>query len=258
MRPSPAACAPLSGLRPWRLLVSDRGLPARLLLGLAALTATAVAVVGGLALRPPGLLAVGLASVVTACLAGGVARESANEPGALASDRTPMEAAWRAGVVTVGLLLFLSGTAALGGPVLTVLAGAVLAVGGLGLWLLHAGRPPRRNATMVTPPPAPAGGTPPAAPRPVTARPAEPGGTVTYLPPVATLSTAALGREWLSTTTALSGRLHPAARSSIVRRRQETLDELERRDPAGFARWLAEGAPERDPAGYLGEGPPAA
>jgi hypothetical protein len=238
--------------------VSDRGLPARLLLGLAALTATAVAVVGGLALRPPGLLAVGLASVVTACLAGGVARESANEPGA-AGGRAPLDAAWRTGAATIGLLLFLSGTAALGGPVLTVLAGAVLAVGGLGLWLLHAGRPPRRNATMVTPPPAPSGEAPPAAPRPVSgARPAETVGTVTYLPPVATLSTAALGREWLGTTTALAGRLHPSARQSIVRRRQETLDELERRDPDGFARWLAEGSLDSDPARYLGEGPRAA
>ncbi len=235
--------------------MSDRGLPARLLLGLAALVATAVAVVGGLALRPPGLLAVGLASVVTACLAGGVARESANEPGA-AVGRNPLDAAWRAGAATIGLLLFLSGTAALGGPVLTVLAGAVLAVGGLGLWLLHAGRPPRRNATMVAPPPAPAGGTTPAPSLPVTgARPAETVGTVTYLPPVATLPTAALGREWLSTTTALAGRLHPAARQSIVRRRQETLDELERRDPDGFARWLAEGSLDSDPARYLAEGP---
>jgi hypothetical protein len=241
--------------------VSTRGLPARLLVGLAALTALAVAGIGGLALRPAGLLAVGLAAVVTACLAGGVARESANEPGAdlgVLDRRSPLEAAWRAGATTIGLLLFLSGTAALGGPVLTVLAGAVLAVGGLGLWLLHAGRPPRRNATMVAPPPAPAGGTPPAAPRPVSGtRPAETVGTVTYLPPVATLPTAALCREWLSTTTALAGRLHPTARQSIVRRRQETLDELERRDPDGFARWLAEGSLDSDPAPYLREGPSA-
>ncbi len=239
--------------------MSDRGLPARLLLGLAALTATAVAVVGGLALRPPGLLAVALASLVTACLAGGVARESASEPGAVAGGRTPLEAAWRTGAATTGLLLFLSGTAALGGPVLSVLAGAVLAVGGLGLWLLHAGRPPRRNASMATPPPAPAGGTPAAPPRPVPgARPAETVGTVTYLPPVATLPTAALGREWVNTTTALAGHLHPAARQTIVRRRQETLDELERRDPDGFARWLAEGSPDSDPARYLDQGPSAA
>ncbi len=237
--------------------MSDRGLPARLLLGLAAAIAAAVAVVGGLALRPPGLLAVGLASVVTACLAGGVARES-GDAAAARRGPSPLDAAWRTGAATIVVLLFLSGTAALGGPVLTVLAGAVLAVGGLGLWLLHAARPPRRNAELVTPPPS-AAETPAAAPRPVAgARPGETVGTVTYLPPVATLSTAALGREWLSTTTALGGRLHPSARQSIVRRRQEVLDELERRDPAGFARWLAEGAPDRDPAGYLSEGPAAA
>ncbi len=235
--------------------MSDRGLPARLLLGFAALTATAVAVVGGLALRPPGLLAVGLASVVTACLAGGVARESATDPGVTGAGRSPFEAAWRTGAVTVGVLLFLSGTAALGGPVLMVLTGAVLLVGGLGLWLLQAGRPPRRNATLGTPPPS-AGATPATAPRPAAgARPGEAVGTVTYLPPVATLSTAALGREWVNTTTALAGRLHQSARQSIVRRRQETLDELERRDPDGFARWLAEGSLDSDPARYLGEGP---
>ena len=234
--------------------MSDRGLPARLLVGLAALTASAVAVVGGLALRPPGLLAVGLAAVVTACLAGGVARESGAETGAPADGRTPLEAAWRTGVATIGVLLFLSGTAVLGGPVLTVLAGAVLAVGGLGLWLLHAGRPPRRNADLAAPSSGPA--APSAAPRPVAgARPAESGATVTFSPPVATLSTAALGREWLSTSTALAGRLEPTTRQSIVRRRQDALDELERRDPEGFARWLADGALGSDPAGYLREGP---
>ncbi|MGY1653563.1 hypothetical protein [Geodermatophilus sp. SYSU D01119] len=235
--------------------MSDRGLPARLLLGLAALTATAVAVVGGLALRPPGLLAVGLAAVVTACLAGGVARESGAESGAPADGHTPLEAAWRTGVATIGVLLFLSGTAALGGPVLTVLAGAVLAVGGLGLWLLHTGRPPRRNAVPARPS---SGSGLSAGPRPVGGpRPAEAGATVTFSPPVATLSTAALGREWLSTSTALAGRLEPSTRQSVVRRRHEVLDELERRDPEGFSRWLADGALGSDPAGYLREGPAA-
>ncbi|MGY1610030.1 MULTISPECIES: hypothetical protein [unclassified Geodermatophilus] len=240
--------------------MSDRGVPARLLLGLAALTATAVAVVGGLALRPPGLLAIGLASVVTACLAAGVARESGGGSGAdlgVLDRHSPLEAAWRVGAATMAVLLFLSGTAALGGPVLTVIAGAVLAVGGLGLWLAHTGRPPRRNATLASPPGSTAG-TPAAVPRPAGGgRPGETVGTVTFLPPVTTMTTAALGREWLSTTTALAGQLHPTARQSIVRRRQETLDELERRDPAGFARWLAEGSPRSDPAGYLSEGPSA-
>ncbi|MGX5657715.1 hypothetical protein ACWKWC_23280, partial [Geodermatophilus nigrescens] len=207
------------------------------------------------ALAPGGVVGGGLAGLVTACLAGGVARESGAESGAPADGRTPLEAAWRTGVATIGVLLFLSGTAALGGPVLTVLAGAVLAVGGLGLWLLHAGRPPRRNAVPAPPPP---GGPAPApGPRPVGARPAEAHATVTFSPPVATLSTAALGREWLSTSTALGGRLEAATRQSVVRRREEVLDELERRDPEGFARWLADGALGSDPAGYLREGPAA-
>jgi hypothetical protein len=237
--------------------VSTRGLPARLLVGLAALTAFAVAGIGGLALRPAGLLAVGLAAVVTACLAGGVARESLAEADG-PPRRTPLEAAWRTGALTIGVLLFLSGTAVLGGAALTALAGAVLAVGALGLWLLRAGTPVR----PVAPDDLPAGGRLPApAPqRPVGGvRPVEAGGTVTFQPPVATLSTAALGREWLATTDALAGRLDPAARQSIVRRRQDALDELERRDPAGFARWLAEGPlPGSDPADYLTEGPDAA
>jgi hypothetical protein len=51
---------------------------------------------------------------------------------------------------------------------------------------------------------------------------------------------------------ALSAKLQPAARAAIVRRRQETLDELERRDPDGFARWLAGGpAPGSDPARFV-------
>jgi hypothetical protein len=41
-----------------------------------------------------------------------------------------------------------------------------------------------------------------------------------------------------------------------VRRRQEALDELERRDPAGFARWLASGATvDDDPTLYVVERP---
>jgi hypothetical protein len=72
--------------------------------------------------------------------------------------------------------------------------------------------------------------------------------------PVTQLPTAALGTEWLRTTSALAGRLQPAVRASIVRRRQETLDELERRDPLGFARWMAGGpAPGSNPAQLQGD-----
>src|SRR4051812_29506550 len=64
--------------------------------------------------------------------------------------------------------------------------------------------------------------------------------------PVAQLPTSALASVWRWTTGELVGHLDPRARQAIVRRRQETLDERERRDPIGLARWLAVGAP---PAG---------
>lgn len=72
------------------------------------------------------------------------------------------------------------------------------------------------------------------------------------LTPVADLSTGALGREWLRTAGALGAELEPGTRQHVVRRRQDTLDELERRDPAGFARWLADGARvDSDPATWV-------
>ena len=80
--------------------------------------------------------------------------------------------------------------------------------------------------------------------------PAVPGSPV--LTPVAELSTDALGREWLRTAGALGAELEPGTRQHVVRRRQDTLDELERRDPAGFARWLADGARvDSDPASWV-------
>ena len=55
------------------------------------------------------------------------------------------------------------------------------------------------------------------------------------------MTTAALGDEWLRSSALLESRLEPVARRAIVGRRGSVLDELERRDPAGFARWLAHG-----------------
>ena len=66
------------------------------------------------------------------------------------------------------------------------------------------------------------------------------------------LSTEELGREWLEGTTVLAGRLDPAVRTAIVRRRQDALDELERRDPDGFLRWMTTGPVlDRDPARFV-------
>ena len=71
-----------------------------------------------------------------------------------------------------------------------------------------------------------------------------------------TLSVEALGREWLRSSAALARPSGPLVRQALVERRQEALDELERRDPAGFARWLAEGATvDSDPARYVAGDP---
>lgn len=209
--------------------MSARGPLSRLLFWPAAVLGAGLAVVGGLALRPPGLVAVALASVVSACLAAGVVHESA--PGRPAV----IDAAWRAGAATVAVLLVLSGAAVLGGAVLTLLVAGV-AGGAWALTRLLRG----------------AGGTP------VSAVAAVPVPTV-GLPPVSALSTEELGREWVRTTTALSGPLDAGTRAAVVRRREQVLDELERRDPAGFARWLS-GLPlaGSDPSGDLRHGDAAA
>ena len=71
-------------------------------------------------------------------------------------------------------------------------------------------------------------------------------------PPVRDLSMEELGREWRRTAAALATTTDPATRGLLVRRRQEALDELERRDPAGVARWLSRGATvDGDPAHHL-------
>ena len=231
--PSVTACPLCPALLLEGAPVSTRGPLPRLLFWSGAVVGAGLAVVGGLALRPPGLVAVGLAAVVSACLAAGVARES--RPGKPAV----VDAAWKAGVATVGVLLVLSGTAVLGGAVLTLLVAGAATSAWTVVWLVRS-----RGAGI--------GVASPTAVAPAR-RPATP------LPPVSSLSTADLGREWVRTTTALSGPLDARTREAIVVRREQTLDELERRDPDGFARWLS-GLPlaGSDPSGDLKHGDAAA
>jgi hypothetical protein len=74
--------------------------------------------------------------------------------------------------------------------------------------------------------------------------------------PVSLLSVPVLGTEWRRMTAVLACGPDPAAQQAVVRRRQEVLDELERRDRSGFARWLATGtAYDSDPADFLKSGP---
>lgn len=208
--------------------MSTRGPLPRLLLWSGAVVGAGLAVVGGLALRPPGVVAVGLAAAVSACLAAGVARESRSGKIAV------VDAAWKAGAATVAVLLVLSGTAVLGGAVLTLLVAGVTAGTATVVWLV---RGSRTAGAFAAPSPQPS----------------------SPLPPVAALSTGDLGREWVRTTAALGGPLDARTREAIVIRRQQTLDELERRDPDGFARWIA-GLPlaGSDPSGDLKHGDAAA
>lgn len=211
--------------------MSTPGPLSRLLVGLAAVVGSGLAVVGGLALRPAGLVAVGLAAAVAGCLAAAVTREGRT------GQRAVVDAAWKAGGSTVGVLLVLAGASVLGGPVLTLLLIGSVATA----WTLRRLVGSRGSVDRG------------AVDRGAVGRPALP------LPPVTALSTGDLGREWVRTTAALSGPLDARTREAIVVRRQQTLDEFERRDPDGFARWLS-GLPLAggDPTGDLRHGDAAA
>jgi hypothetical protein len=232
--------------------VPVRGPLARVLLWSGAVGAGALAVVGGLSLRASGLVAVGLAGMLAACAAAGIARESSRP-----DRRSTIEAAIQAAGCAVGGLLVLAGIATLAGAVVAVLVGGAALAG----WLVRLVLRDRSSGPGAAAPSVPSSTTG----EPVAGLPARPPGlsdrTVSPLSgglsaPVWTLTTPALGQEWLSTTAALAGRLEPTARQSLVGRRAETLDELERRDPDGFARWLAVGlARGSDPSDYVRGGP---
>jgi hypothetical protein len=199
----------------------------RVLLGLAVACGGAVALVGGLYVRGPGLIAVWVTGALVGCLAAGIAREA---PG---SQRTaPLDAAVQAGGWTMLALLILSGTAVVSTGVVVVAVGAAM-IGVLVVRTLRGRRAGRATR------PAPGSLVPPAT------------DAVATTGPVPALSTRALGREWLRTTALLAGGLAAADRAALVRRRQEVLDELERRDPVGFGQWLGTAGPGCDPADYV-------
>lgn len=226
--------------------MSQRGPFARLLLCGALLGAGALAVIGGLALRGPGLVVVGVSGVLAACAAAGIARESPRR------EASPIDSAVLAAAWTFGVLLVLAGLAALAGGVVAVLA-VGLAAAALAVVRVGSGQGARTAAGIPSE----------RLPDPLAQPPVDLEVLLLPVPPpVSAMTTQALGREWLRTTAALDGPLRPAVREAVVQRRQQALDELERRDPAGFSRWLTSGAGGRDPADYvrgraLPEGPAA-
>ncbi|WP_198597973.1 hypothetical protein [Blastococcus atacamensis] len=199
--------------------------------GLGLVLVAALSVVGGIALRGPGLVAVLVSGAMAGCVAAGVAREAAQP-----RSRSVLESALLATAATVLALLVLAGTAMLaGGGVAVLLVALGGAFWGASRWL-------RERRTRV----------PEATVR----------SSVTLAPPmparaVDALSTSDLAEEWLRSGSALQGRLTPAALQGLVARRALLLDELERRDPAGFARWMAAGpVAGADPAGFVRSEPP--
>src|SRR4051794_6427193 len=178
----------------------------RVLLGGALLGAAVLVGTGGLALAGPGLVAVGLAAALAACMAAGIVRESPER-----ARGSALEAAvWAAGS-TLGVMLVVAGIATLAGGV--VASVAVAAGAGVVLVLLLI-RGHSRKSAAGTGPLAARGGTAPTA------------GVVLRMPvapatpeEVTVLSTGDLGDEWLHTTAALAGRLTPATRQSLVDRR---------------------------------------
>jgi hypothetical protein len=213
--------------------VSIRGPFARLVCGLLVLGAGGLAIAGGLELHGSGLIAVAVAGALAGCLALGIAREAPGADRRSTTDAAVQTAGW-----TIGALLVLSGIALVLGGVAAALAGVVLVVG----LVLYALVRVTRSGRAVGPV---SGAAPPAA------HVVRLDSAVEAVGSVRDLSTRELGREWLRTGRLLAGGLRPADRVAVVRRRQEALDELELRDPAGFARWLAAGGTASDPADFV-------
>jgi hypothetical protein len=201
--------------------------------------AATLAVAGALALRVPGLVTMLVAAVLVGAVTAGMAGES---PGG--GSRAALDAGVRAAAWTAGALLVLTGVAALAGGLTAVLSGAAFGAAVLAVRVRRAGRV--------------AAAAPPAGPAPARPAPVGPAGPTLLMPPVGGLSTRAVGDEWLHTTALLDARLDPVIRRAIVARRESLLDELERRDPVGFARWLADGpVPASDPAEHVRDLPAA-
>jgi hypothetical protein len=193
----------------------------------------ALALIGGLASPGPVLGVVGIAGGLAAAVVGVTVRENPLR------NRSALDAAVQAAGCTVGAMLAIAGAGVLVG------AAAAVPTAGLIAGLLLVLRP-----WQAPTPAADAARHGTVAPRERSA--AKEGHVLPLPPPVGAMTTHALGREWLRTTEVLAGPLRTAVREAVVLRRQEAMDELERRDAAGFARWLI-AVPGSDPADYIGE-----
>jgi hypothetical protein len=207
----------------------------RALIGLGLMCGAVIALASSIVLHGAALVVVLLAAAIAA-FAAYAAREDAHA--------AAVDAAWKAAAATASAIVLVTGVGVLAGRTVAVLVSGFAVVTAVAVWLLTTSRARPRGAR--------ASG---AASVPDDAEPAPllaPAWKSQWHPPVCLLPTSALGSEWLLTRSALTRPVELAARQEIIRRRQETLDELERRDPAGFARWLAAGAAtDSDPATFV-------
>jgi hypothetical protein len=200
---------------------------------LALLVVAALTVLGALALRGPGLVTVLVTAAVVGAVSAGMASEVPGAGRAQAIDTGGRAAGW-----TAGVLLVLAGLGAVAGAVVTLLVAGAVATVALTVHLRRAGARSHAAAPAAAPPRLEG----PASPRPT----------------VGGLDARALGEEWLRTTALLEARIDPALRRSLADRREAILDELERRDGTGFARWLADGpSPSSNPADHVRDLPAA-
>ncbi|CAA9326656.1 MAG: hypothetical protein AVDCRST_MAG48-2932 [uncultured Friedmanniella sp.] len=223
------------------------GLPGRPALVLAAPFAVVLAVVGGLALDGSAVFGLGVVTALVGAAWAGAAWEE-SRAGDLA-----LVAGARAAALTGGGLLVVCGAAVLVGTAVTLLAGALLAAAVMVLRRPDPNRAAPAGAPLLAEPEGPIVLSPlhPAAP---TFRIGSAGSARAVLPPVRMLSSRSLGEEWLRTTALLDAAPDPLTREAVAARRASVLDELERRDPEGFARWLADGtARGSNPAEFLGD-----
>jgi hypothetical protein len=215
--------------------VSTRGLAVRVLIGLGLVCGAVIALASSVLLH-------GIVVLVVLFVAGFAAAVAYQIPD---DDRAAsVDAAWKAAAGTVALILLVTGVGVLAGGGVAAVVSFLAVVAGGAAWLLMTRRAQRAGRGAPGRAPATGDGDPAAA------LPAVLLGHSQI--PVSLLSTSALGTEWLRTKAALASSLEQTARQAVIRHRQETLDELERRDPAGFARWLGAGtAVDSDPATFV-------
>jgi hypothetical protein len=212
----------------------NRGPVVRTLTWLGLVSGAILALAGGIVLNGSRLILVAMAGAMAA----GVGYGATNT-----SRAASIAGAWKAAAGTVAAIFVIAGAVVLASGAVVWAVGGVAVVMAGGLWLLTTGW--KKHFGRGTPCPTPPPDDDPAALLPLV-RQSRSHISVSLLP------TAALGSEWLRTSLALASGLEPSARHAIIRRRAETLDELERRDPVGFARWLAAGPTTgNDPAAFV-------